>query len=642
MLVKNELVLMPDEPCQMTTVRRRLRGKQPVVIKLDGLVKAESENKVIKQRQRGVRKSKGKIWKIETANAMGYHGARLAVQSSRADVLLIQETSLWHEQARTSAERWCLTAGWAAKMALALPPSNLAGKGSAGVAAMARRNVFGTGFWPGFASTSGVIVPNRVLGLWSNFACKGGLRIASVYLQVGIKLRYRHCRTENANWCSLMRLLAAIKTSASPWIAGGDWNLTPKELADSGWLELVKGVVVQPGRPTCFTKGAPSCIDYFVVDRRIADKTRAVVKSGGLIKTHRPVILEIRGALRETMVVRQVKPAKFDLDLPHGPRQAPPDETTVACKDALSKLTNLDNLDTDAAQTVLDEVTAAWYEAAEKELVVHCDLDPAKCEAHLGRAKGPVFKKFAVAGLPGHPRPIGSKLSNAMRRAGETLLDACRASKEKAWWRKIFGKKLEREIRLLEKVEAPEWVTEAVRDFASKRVAEREAAAEAVREAALLEEKVARDEAMIGWHRWAVQAVDTRGAAAAHKFTKQSAVEPFETKRMTNETFYIALEQEIATWDKLWKSTRPYKKPAWPPIVQLKPFTEDDVREAAMTFRSGMGLGPDVFNPRWIGALSGAVVKLLLAILLCVEQVGIAPMIALNLEVPLLPKRDGG
>ena len=31
-----------------------------------------------------------------------------------------------------------------------------------------------------------------------------------------------------------------------PWIIGGDFNMTPSELEDSGWLETVKGVVVAP------------------------------------------------------------------------------------------------------------------------------------------------------------------------------------------------------------------------------------------------------------------------------------------------------------------------------------------------------------------------------------------------------------
>ena len=79
-----------------------------------------------------------------------------------------------------------------------------------------------------------------------------------------------------------------------------------------------------------------------MVDDRTANKTRARLKSGGLIKTQRPVVLEIRGSLRQTVVTRQVKPAKFDVDLPLGPRQAFPEETARQCEAALAKLRGID------------------------------------------------------------------------------------------------------------------------------------------------------------------------------------------------------------------------------------------------------------------------------------------------------------
>ena len=35
----------------------------------------------------------------------------------------------------------------------------------------------------------------------------------------------------------------ALNTVDGPWVAAGDWNMTPKTLAASGWLKVVGGVI---------------------------------------------------------------------------------------------------------------------------------------------------------------------------------------------------------------------------------------------------------------------------------------------------------------------------------------------------------------------------------------------------------------
>ena len=52
------------------------------------------------------------------------------------------------------------------------------------------------------------------------------------------------------------------------WCAAGDWNLTPQELANTGWLEQVNGSVICPSN-TDFTSyaGAGRMLDYIVVAR---------------------------------------------------------------------------------------------------------------------------------------------------------------------------------------------------------------------------------------------------------------------------------------------------------------------------------------------------------------------------------------
>ena len=53
--------------------------------------------------------------------------------------------------------------------------------------------------------------------------------------------------------CSLDHLQDMAKVLAAvvgPWCVGGDWNCTPEQLAATGWLALVGGIVHVPTTPT--------------------------------------------------------------------------------------------------------------------------------------------------------------------------------------------------------------------------------------------------------------------------------------------------------------------------------------------------------------------------------------------------------
>eukprot|EP00959_Pyramimonas_sp_CCMP1952_P259688 5429738-Pyramimonas_sp.AAC.1 len=51
------------------------------------------------------------------------------------------------------------------------------------------------------------------------------------------------------------------------WIVLADWNMTPRQLADSGYPEEWGGsILVAPGSATC-GKGSESTVDFAVVKR---------------------------------------------------------------------------------------------------------------------------------------------------------------------------------------------------------------------------------------------------------------------------------------------------------------------------------------------------------------------------------------
>ena len=74
---------------------------------------------------------------------------------------------------------------------------------------------------------------------------QGGTHLGSVYLQhkIGIKAA--------ANIALLEHIAACLRTIKGPWLIGGDFNGTPQQLEDTGFLELVDGVIHAPSDHTC-------------------------------------------------------------------------------------------------------------------------------------------------------------------------------------------------------------------------------------------------------------------------------------------------------------------------------------------------------------------------------------------------------
>ena len=77
--------------------------------------------------------------------------------------------------------------------------------------------------------------------------CRDGIHLISVYLRDTEGL-------SQANLDILHSLAATISELQGPWLIAGDFNLEPSLLRQSGWLQLVKGVVHAPPDPTCGLK----------------------------------------------------------------------------------------------------------------------------------------------------------------------------------------------------------------------------------------------------------------------------------------------------------------------------------------------------------------------------------------------------
>ena len=129
----------------------------------------------------------------------------------------------------------------------------------------------------------------------------------------------------------LHSVAAAITELEGPWLVAGDFNMETSLLRQSGWLELVKGVLHVPASPTCGLR----TYDYFVSSTTLAPAVVGVAKvlDAGA-HPHEPVRIYLRTALRAILANCLCKPTKFSAVLPAGCLPQAPDYSAVARSEA--------------------------------------------------------------------------------------------------------------------------------------------------------------------------------------------------------------------------------------------------------------------------------------------------------------------
>ncbi len=154
----------------------------------------------------------------------------------------------------------------------------------------------------------------RYVRRWLGAICRGGIHCACIYLHTAQGL-------SDANLECLDQVAAGLAAMEGPWILAGDFNVTPEQLAASGWLELTKGVIVAPTRPTCNER----VLDFFVVSECLAHAVKgAAVITDAYCGPHYAVRLYLSGQPRATHQRRLRAPTKIAAELPQGclPRAA--------------------------------------------------------------------------------------------------------------------------------------------------------------------------------------------------------------------------------------------------------------------------------------------------------------------------------
>ena len=244
-------------------------------------------------------------WALDSGNPNAWKGATEILASSSADAMAVQETRV-ESSSICDAENTARNLGW--NMAVGRCDYGEGGGASSGVAVGCRKHI-------GLSESCSedmlpVELKARFMVKHVGAVCKGGFHFASGYLHTRVGIQH----AANLDW--LQAAAGVLSTLKGPWVLAADFNCTPQQLEDTGWLAMVGGKIVAPQLETCFHR----VIDFFVVSNNMAEMVvGAATIDDALCKPHKPVRLYLRAGVR-TMVVRALKKlGKFGAVLPHGP-----------------------------------------------------------------------------------------------------------------------------------------------------------------------------------------------------------------------------------------------------------------------------------------------------------------------------------
>jgi len=180
-------------------------------------------------------------WAIDTVNPDGWGNILEYLKATTADFVVGQEAKRAGKNDCSHAESAARTAGWKTSVTPCLTTRAM-GK-SAGVAVAARARV-------GLSDADPVTLTQHLhdagrFGMKHVGAVRtGGFHLGSLYLYHTIGVR------AEANLNLLETVACTLAGLKGPWCIGGDFNCTPSQLIDTGWLAKVGGVIHYPADAT--------------------------------------------------------------------------------------------------------------------------------------------------------------------------------------------------------------------------------------------------------------------------------------------------------------------------------------------------------------------------------------------------------
>ena len=159
------------------------------------------------------------------------------------------------------------------------------------------------------------VVPGHLSAVVVNGWVRSRCLAISVYMDVADKFKVK-------NRAILLAMGMLIVANALPFVAMCDWNNTPPELADTGWLDTVDAYAIAPHAPTCCTAMAKtgSVIDYAVVSNRLASMVDYIMADeDDPFQPHRRVVMKMHGNMTGVSECNAFVPTQYPSDRPTGP-----------------------------------------------------------------------------------------------------------------------------------------------------------------------------------------------------------------------------------------------------------------------------------------------------------------------------------
>ena len=533
---------------------------------------------------------------------------------------------------------------------------------SAGVAIAVRKSV-GRGLVHGRTDHSPRMSPGRLTAVWIQAGPDTGLLVASVYLYHSEGLSIRNKKL-------MEHALAVVKAYGSPWLLCGDFNMTPEEMTSLfGYaLELANAYVFAPRGPTHFSDcGTSRTLDYLICSDTAHQWVDSVqVDQGIKVSPHRAVRVRIHADRHNFKVAKLNTPKQFPVRRPIGCARS---LVLPDWRREISEASTTQDSDghIGSAGDSASRLWPALIHAIESELCgitdqVH-DSGTAK-RSFTGRARG-VTTALRMA-LPKRASASLGKVdakSHALRwfairvkelahvskkiRDGETVTHGTALQCDNIMAKITVNSGLIQIVRGINK----DWETmvQSVRShvpgmdtqllFGIGQCAEDDAIEHKRRHA---------DERAESWRAHVARQLKN-GAAATHRWVKRDAAPPAPSDTVGSGGKRTASPQAIVDHDLLaWKAiwTRPVEAGApWRDarIDRLQPpITAQQVRKAAMTFRSGTSIGCDSLPPVAISWLSDQLCESIALFLNAVEEGGKWPEEIATSLIHLIPKPGGG
>ena len=441
-----------------------------------------------------------------------------------------------------------------------------------------------------------------------NAVVPGGLLVGSAYMTAGIGFT-----GPNLQYLDVLgQLLVAMRR---PFIIGGDFNLARGFLHDSGWLTAVGALVVGPPEtePTCMASAKGSCIDYFLVSAGLGpDVARSFVEQRPtVIRTHRPVYLDIAAADRGRTVQTLRRPKALPVRPIIGPTPFPPayHEAAEAARCLAEQTTT---------QMDLDVAFGAWAATAEAEVLANFDC--AQDAAFQGRIGEPTFV-WTLATPKSRPTPKGGGeaelwhwLADRLRQLRGLVQTDLRQSAHAKGLRRRMSRLKWPFATAGDQPELWQWWLRWRRSLWKLSALQLQVLEQSFGRAAADQERAEAAARANRWRAWARDIAMADGARLAHRWTKPPPVWAQPPRTASGEAMRPQefAEATAEPWHLLWRVGQARAAHSMlndmDPEVAEQPLLAapsiDEIRNVCATFSRFTAIGVDNMHPKHVGRLS--------------------------------------